>query len=254
MKKIAFCFYGQPRQIELGKEFYKDIVEKYKDNFNFDVFIHTWFDKDKEYYEASDYRSIDKNELKIDKNIIEKINEYLKPKKFEYEKPINFDLTKYQDSTMYKMSKEFIIKNLNNNISNIYSKFRIGDIFEKYCLSNNVEYDIIITLRFDVKYKLKLDLNNLILDKIYSRFTYNSYFYVTDHIVIFTNNNLFYKYSKIYLNLNKIINNEELKNKSLSLFGCFSMNCESLVTSNLILYFNYINDIVILTEDIPNFK
>ena len=41
--KIALCFFGQPRFVKKGYEYYK---KNLIDNHDVDVFIHTWFSVD----------------------------------------------------------------------------------------------------------------------------------------------------------------------------------------------------------------
>ena len=60
MKKIAYCLYGQPRNYKDGFKVIHNLIEKYKNEYEFDFFFHTWFDSTmiSNYYDVSSYRHI----------------------------------------------------------------------------------------------------------------------------------------------------------------------------------------------------
>ena len=139
--KVAICLYGQPRLYELG---YKNISNFIKSNSDveFDFFFHTYYSDELvgTYYECSNWRQINRDELLIKANIINTLIELYKPIDYMYEKPIDksyYDNLNIEKSLMFLLSKNSVKNsNYNNTISNIYSKYRVSSIFEKYSINN----------------------------------------------------------------------------------------------------------------------
>jgi hypothetical protein len=249
--KIAFCFFGQPRNLYQGYENIQNFIKK--NNINPDFYYHTWLKKSENnedlYYEASPYRNISKEELKIDPNIISKINNLYNPIDCENNEPIIFDLSKYEGTAGMEITKksETLYKNSNNIISAFYSINKVKNIL----LRNNIQYDIVILLRFDCIFEIKIDLNNIDLHKIYSN-NINSDRKLLEPRFIISNLDNFIKISSTYENLLNIINNNDIREK-LKLFNCdISINAEELTLANFYYYYNNVDDIVEFTNLIPN--
>jgi hypothetical protein len=121
--KIAICFYGQPRR-------YKEVLDDWKrviKETNADVFIHTWYGKDRS------GNDIDVNELQKDYN----------PKEMQVSNLHSFLSLIPEDYTFqtqcYHVMQRTYSSTMSFNVLNQYSKD-----FKK-------EYDLIIETRLDVK-------------------------------------------------------------------------------------------------------
>ena len=246
---VAICLYGQPRDFESGYQVIQDLIKK-NNNCKFDFFYHIWFNNqlEKTYYISSNYRNIDKEELIIEKDTLEKIKDLYKSKVFFVETPIEFNIDEINKSLMSKKMSNLEINNINNCISNIYSKYKSSLALKQYVDKSNINYDLVISIRFDFKNFINLNLNNLNLDKIYT--TNNKKIYINDSIVI-TNYNNFLLYSNAFKNIDKIINNIDIEQKSINMIGGFTFIPECFMTCNLLYYNLY--DKIDTNHNIPNF-
>jgi hypothetical protein len=254
MKKIAICFYGQPRKLEKGYvSLHKSFYEKYT-NEQIDTFVHTWYDENLQKYEASTHRFIDENELKIDRQCIEKIKELYSPKRMIVEKPVSFDFSNLIESRIYKNSNAHLLQNLQNTFSQLYSKYQIGKIFEDYCQEHSIQYDIIVCIRFDFVNVIHLDLLNLPSYKIYSCPQPNQRFLLNDNCIVFTHFHLFLFYTKAIENIAMFKNDEIFEIICKYELEGFELSPETISTANLIFCLgNKIHHILEFHPDIPNF-
>ena len=191
--KIAICISGQPRYLEEGFYF----INKYFHNYNVDYFIHTWWDE--EYIENEFLYTNIKREGKYDKDTINKINKYYKPKSFLFEKQKLFETSNEVNYRgLYPLSV----------YSMFYSIKCSNELKRKYEKENNFTYDLVIRTRFDIVIN-NLNLNLLDLDL--------DYFYLggeihrggqinvpNDQFCISSSSNMDY-YSSLYDNLEKYI-------------------------------------------------
>jgi hypothetical protein len=252
MKKIAICFYGQPRKLEEG---YYSIQQSFYNKYeNIDTFVHTWFDENKEKYDASTYRNIDENELKIDKKCIEKIKELYSPVQMIVDKPVSFDFTNISQSRMYKNSNQTLIYNLSNTFSQIYSKYQVGKIFEKYSQQYSIQYDIVICIRFDFLNIIPINICSLLENKIYSSPQKDNRFLIDDNLIICTNQQLFLYYAKTFENIPHFCDDSTFEIICRYVFESFEMSPETLFTANFIYCLgNKIHQTLIFHPDIPIF-
>lgn len=128
--KIAACFFGQPREVELGfYKFNEFILKKYQ----VDVFAHLW---------------------NSDQVSVRKFCDLYEPKKLIVEEQIQFDTNRYQGAYGIEIIHKEAYDRLFNSISQCYSYKAVNDIMKSYG-----DYDLVIKARTDtVIYKFDADL------------------------------------------------------------------------------------------------
>lgn len=165
--KIALCLSGQPRNAVLTSNRIKKTI---LDNNDVDVFLHSWHDpNDTSFHKRCPGHWDRSADWDIDKKLIE----IYKPKSYIFEKP------KYWENSNMKISIENIkrcfdyglkdpdgIEKFEKYIVNIchsqwYSNLKVNFLKEEYSISNNIKYDCVIKLRYDVAPSSKIDFNNL---------------------------------------------------------------------------------------------
>jgi hypothetical protein len=152
------------------------------------------------------------------------------------------------------MSNNDTKKNINNTMSNIYSKYRVSSIMKDYVINNKIDYDLCISIRFDFLNKIQIILKNDIEFNKINCYNYNnpSRLYIADHFII-TSYKLYIEYSSAYINLNNIIFNKDIKQYLLDV-GCgFNIIPEAIVTGNMYLYYKNLYDIIYLNNKILDF-
>jgi hypothetical protein len=256
-KKIAICLYGQPRLYKNGYNTIKEFINMNKKH-TFDIFFHTWYDENLvgEYYKCGPWRNIPKNELLIESDVINNLINLYKPKDYEYETPIDFDLDIYSKTKMYLSDSKTNQDNINNTLSCMYSKYKVSKILEKYVNDNNVTYDNVISIRFDFLNKMNFLIedmkHNVINCMDVNNMNVKPRLYIPYNLIV-TNYDLFIKYSSVYSNLLKIMDNDEIQ-EYIDSIGCgFRVVNESLLTANLKLYFDNLYEIIYYNNKIPNF-
>ena len=250
MKNIALCLYGQPRDYKIGK---KNIFSLFDDlhNYNVDVFINTWSSK-KAYYKVSPYRNIDKSSLTVEENIIKNLKNFFMPEVITYQDPIVFKKRKYKISKLYKLTISKIMKkNVNNILSQIYSKNQVLNDFLNYQQKTKKIYDYVVGSRFDFYNNFDTNIENFDSSKInISSLSLPRKFIRTDIVITDT-----YGLSNVYNtyeNLHQLINNKTLLKKMEFIGENPSFNAEELTTMNYL--FNCKNlDNVNYDPKIPNF-
>ena len=250
--KIAVCLYGQPRLYEQGYANIKKFVNL-NNKHSFDFFFHTWYDEKMvgQYYTPSLWSNASKSALEIKKNTMNDLLSLFKPKKYIFESPIIFDISEYKNTYMYSIDTNVNNKNINNVVSSIYSKQQVAKILENHVNEQNINYDFIISIRFDFLNEINFLIEDMQKNVINCRNT-SPRFFVIDNLII-TNYELFIKYSNAYSNLLLIMNNSEHKDY-LDRIGCgFAMVNETIVTANLKIYYDNLYDVLYLHDTIPDF-
>ncbi|MFZ9531135.1 MAG: hypothetical protein ACO272_01325 [Candidatus Fonsibacter ubiquis] len=171
--KIALCLSGQPRNaIQTSYRIKETIV----DGNDVDIFLHCWYDsEDLNFGKRCPGHWGRSCDLDIDKKLLEVYN----PKDFIFEKPRH-----WQNDKM-KISEENIKKcfdyglNDPNGVeafgkyivdichSQWYSKMMVNNIRKKFSVNNNIKYDLILALRYDVSPSIKLNFLNFDSDVFY---------------------------------------------------------------------------------------
>jgi len=166
MTKVALCISGQPRSaIETYNLIYENII---KPN-NADVFIHMNFDANNIYIEKS---HADNGNCKLSSDIDKRVIDLYKPKCVLIEKPKNFinknikiSIDRFERTKKMNLHKEWNDKQqteytVNQLYSMYYSIYKSNELKELYALENNIYYDYVIRIRFDITPKDKLICSN----------------------------------------------------------------------------------------------
>ena len=245
--KIAICLYGQPRNYKLGYENINNFIKKNNLD-NPDFFIHVWKLENNEKYQYSPWRNINANDLIVKNNeiIIEDLIKLYNPIKYEYENSINeFDKKIYNNSiiynnTLYNSKK---INNIDNTLSQIYSKNKVRNLLYNYTSENHKEYDMVIMTRIDYETTINFVLDNTInRNKVYVSNIHVPRKILPDNFIVCSFNK-FMNMFNIYENLFNIVNNNDLQNKFKNINERFCINAEELLLANY-LYFYNLDDII----------
>jgi hypothetical protein len=251
MTKIAYCLYGQPRNFNEGYKNIKKFVEKY----DVDFYYHTWtLSKENSYYSHSEYRNIKNEELKCDKDIINKLNLLYNPKAYLCNEATYFDFTKYANflnSIVYlNTSDSNKGEKISNTFSNYYSKQQVRDLLYDTIQKQQIRYDFVIMCRFDFLNEINFDLTNINNDKIYVSNIHRPRFIFSDAIILLNVDN-FLKLFDLYNNLPNLINNSEINSLVNSYNEKFIFVAESLLFANYLYHFKNLNNIEYV--NFPNF-
>ena len=164
--KVALCLSGQPRNaIQISERIKQPIIN---DN-DVDVFLHSWYDPNNLNFEK---RCPGHWGHQCADNIDAILLEIYKPKAYLFEKQ------KHWENENIKVSRENIEKffpygltdpngieyfgryKVDTLYSQWYSNMRANLLKEEYSSDNNIHYDCVIKLRYDVSPTTKLDLTN----------------------------------------------------------------------------------------------
>jgi hypothetical protein len=166
MTKVALCISGQPRSaIETFPLIYENIIVPN----NADVFIHINFDSNNTYIEKS---HADNGNCNLNSDIDKRVIDLYKPKSVLVEKPkffknINLKIPPARLRRSYDMNGnkgwteeqhiEYTIRQIYNSY---YSIYKSNELKELYSLENNINYDYVIRIRFDITPRDKLICSN----------------------------------------------------------------------------------------------
>ena len=154
--KIALCISGQPRS---ALDTFPYIKEHIIVPNNADVFIHMHYDSDNSYMEKS---HLDNGSCLYKKDIDKELIELYQPKSYLVEKPRNFQksylyldekrLSRSKDMNIHKRwtdeeHKQHTIKQV---MSMYYSIYKCNELKEIFMNENNIHYDYVIRIRFDL--------------------------------------------------------------------------------------------------------
>jgi len=246
--RVAYCLYGQPR---LFKEGHENIIKFLRKNPNItvDFFYHTWVDQNIEYYECSPWRTISTEELKIDTNVVQKLNELYNPVSYHHESPIKFDTSFLMDTIVYKNSEQRLRAQSNNLISQIHSRQYVCDLLVKYIEVSGTIYDMVISSRFDFLREINIDLSQIDNKNLYTSCTLQPRQLIPEPFLI-TNVNTF---TKIFNNMMDEKINNQIIEKIVNHYGeQLNLTMEAIFFTNYLYHFNNLEN-VIYTSLIPNF-
>jgi hypothetical protein len=150
--KIALCLSGQPRLLERG---YNQLYIPLKTKYNVDVFVHTWFDRDRvniPYQGRRGSYPCDENTLQTIMKLYSPIIMHHEPQKI-FDTPTDAIYESCIPNSVYSLFYSMMIC---NNLKSFYEK------------TNNFEYDIVIRSRFDIVFAnaFSMNLEKLNLEKI----------------------------------------------------------------------------------------
>ena len=237
--KIAWCIYGQPRLFRKGYDNIKAFLDN-NSNVECDFFIHSWFDESLigQYYTSSQYRQISQSELYIGSDTDTAILQIYAPKSHIFEKPRDFDISHLHGSIMYESTNEHQKNNINNCMSNIYSKYKVNQLLQEYIATKNTYYDLIISTRFDYLNTLLVDLQTLNPNKLNIIPSHSSKIILNDNYVI-ASNDIFNKYSHAFANIELFVNNATIMDICSGYTGSTAFVPEVVMFANMAYYYNY---------------
>lgn len=250
MVLIAYCLYGQPRNLIEGSKNIKKFVE----NHNVDYYYHTWtLPNENAHYSHSEYRNVPKEELKGDKDIITKINSIYNPKAYLFEESKYFDIEK--NNIAYLNTAHLVNKDIriSHTLSQLYSKQQVRNLLYNTIEKENIKYDYVITCRFDFlnEINVNIDLNNIDNEKIYVSNIHKPRAIFSDAILLLSVENYF-KLFNIYDNLCNLVNNKTLYYTFISKYNeKLNLTPENLTFANYLYYFNDIKRLEYV--NFPNF-
>lgn len=166
--KIALCFSGQPRDIDINYPVYKQVI---LDNNDVDIFVHTWFDPENL---SRNCAIPDRVHQTIESDSIAKIKEWYKPKRMVIEKPktwtrqYEFTDKVFQEGPTWAKDVKGGIEEGKKYICNItnsmfYSIMMANLTKEQYSIETETEYDLVLRCRFDFVPHMIIDFNSLVL-------------------------------------------------------------------------------------------
>ena len=158
--RIALCISGQPRNIDRGIE---NILQNMK--FDFDVFMHTWWDKDsnKETFKKILYDgSKDEVSSPMDNDWISHLYKSFDVKKMAIEEQIQLKVPKVLEDRKLKFSHTFGI------CSSLYSVYKCNELKRQYESENGFVYDWVIRTRSDFGMLDELNIDSFDNSVIYA--------------------------------------------------------------------------------------
>jgi hypothetical protein len=158
-KRAALCFSGQLRNVELGfKHIDANLIQPNCWDFEFDIFVHSWFEKS---YIGNSFIASNgaAASTTIGSDTIKTLYELYNPRRMLLEHQIFFD------EKDYNTRKSALIKP-KNTLSKNFSIKRVGGLIDEYERENNIRYDVVVQLRFDLGIQSPINLNDFDLTKV----------------------------------------------------------------------------------------
>lgn len=241
--KIAYCLYGQPRMAKRGHENIKTFLQ----NVSVDFYMHVWHDPEKSHFECSPFRTIPQSQLEIEKDTIQFLLEAYRPVSCLIERPRILTLEDIQSSHMFHNSNDITRNNLNNTLSQMYSKQRVRDLLAPRAY----EYDLVISSRFDFLNPICIDLQQIDASKLYVADFHRPRVIFPDNLVI-CNADMFLRLFNAYSDMHIIINDRALHNKMQENGEQAVLTPESILFASFLRHFS-VEGHVVFTEQIPDF-
>ena len=144
--KIACIMSGQPRHLDKGLDELRNLL----DGIEVDFFVHTWID-DSDLGKV--FNSANPNDISvwsINKNTGDLILKTLDPKRYLFEKQIEFKPKRNYESRTLTHQKPWQF------MSMTYSRKKSFELLESYIDETKTVYDFVISTRSDIRYHNKL--------------------------------------------------------------------------------------------------
>lgn len=205
--KTAICYSGQPRYLEECFQNHYEMIFKYLENY--DIFFHFWFDKDGcENNSYMDAGLPDHTRGKWSNDLIAKTIDYLEPKLFTFQKPL--DSSNIFMSFPIEPDPNFYIPK-QNIISMFYSIYKSNLLKITYEKEHNFIYDSVIRIRTDLFFTKPLIINPDHLNKITIN-TRKHTDYSFNDCIAYGNSDLMNYYSEVIFNIIKYKNEGCIEN------------------------------------------
>jgi len=237
-----------------GHSIFREWLDKHP-TIEVDFFYHAWYKpsstNEPEYYVAAPWRNIPKEHLRIEHDIIEKLNELYCPKMHCYDEPMTFDCEQYIDTIAYRNAPEKIKQNRNNVLSQFYSRNCVRNLLETYMKATNIKYDFVVSSRFDFLNPISIDLHALEMNKLYTSAISRPRKYIPDMFNICSVEDYLH-FENTYSTLDNIVNNADIEQKIKENGEQLIFNVEQLLFANYLYWFRT-TDRVHYSSSIPNF-
>ena len=253
--RLAVCLYGQPRSYITGFNNLCNYLNPFKKIYEIDFFYHTYYDETfiGKKYNSSPWRKIKNNVVK--QHVLKNLKKIYKPVAYSHNTPILFKNNQYVNLRAYQNSNNKTINNLNNLLSQLYSRKKVKNIFEEYILKTNTNYNLVISCRFDFLKPITLDLthidNEVGRTHIYVSNIRQSNILLPDNFIVLNPVN-FLKIFNMYNDLSIICDSDmiekELKKNNIQ----YILNMEEILLAQV--YYHSLKEKVIYTKDIPDFR
>lgn len=184
--------------------------------------------------------------IKYDENVCDYLLRVYNPVCHEYEKTIkSFEKDKYVNTLAWNYTLNFFdqTKNVDNTLSQIYSRNKSRNLFEKYIAENEIEYDLVVMSRFDALSTTTLDLFALDLEKLYCSDRSLPRKFIQDSLIILPQK-MFLTLFDMYDKLEEIIDNEDLSRKCESHGEKLIVNPENILFAKYLLHYENTDKIV----------
>lgn len=170
--RVAVCLSGQMRSF---KECYPNIYQYIIQPNNADVFLHSWYDEEQLHQLASDTK---RTNTTFQRGDDQELLRLYQPKAYCIEKPFSFFNPKMEIPMAFMTRaagmmgepspNETVYRHVvNTTYSMMYSIFKCNQLKEEYAYKNNLYYDVVIKLRYDVIVEQPLLCAEYPIDAIY---------------------------------------------------------------------------------------
>jgi len=244
----AIALYGQPRDYQTGFYNISSFI-KLNDGIQFDFFFHCWTLEGDNTYNYSPWRNVDLKSISNNDNIIPSLINLYNPTKYEYEN---------QRTSFIDLSGTIAInnitglkyKNINNTLSQMYSRNKVRNLINDYVYTNSIRYDFVIMTRFDYPHQINLNVKHLDNSNTYVSDVHRPRNIIADNFIIcplYT----FLNWMNIYDDIINIVNNTAICDTVKRYGEKLEINPEELLFAKY-LYDNRNLDKIVYTTRIKN--
>jgi hypothetical protein len=244
--KVAIVFYGQPRNYADGFKNIQSFIQNQTD-VQVDFFYHCWTIGENEKYAVSNWREISEEDKSFKKNVKDDLLELYKPVSHEYEQQkTDFDESLYMNTLAHKihLSHGNRTSNINNLMSQSYSKNKARDLVDAYIKNTGTKYDFVVITRFDIACYPRIKLIELDKSRVYLSNIMVPRKIFADAFIVAPTEVFLTWFDGFYTNLNKFINSEEVLRKLNSIGEHLILHSEELVTAKYIFHYSNLDNVV----------
>lgn len=242
---IAVVLYGQPRDYLKGYNNIMEFIKKQKDC-KFDFFYHSWKLNENEEYMHSPWRDINKNSIIYSEKMITDLQELYKPISYEieYQNQLTFNDSLYKNTIAFNNTTGLKLSNINNTLFQMYSRNKARNLLDKYLMSvdNNIHYDFVMTLRFDIGVMPEINFNEIDKSKTYVSNYHCPRQVIPDNCIV-TSTKTFLEWFNIYEELKVILDNTKLLEEVTVLNENIDINPEELIFAKYIFHYKNTDNI-----------
>lgn len=209
--------------------------------------MHVWHDPQQMHFDSSPWRAIPAAELQINKDTVPFLLDAYRPVSCQIERPRTLDVPGIQESVIFQNSDHISRANLNNTLSQMYSKQRVRDLLAPRAY----EYDWIIMSRYDFLNPIGVDMMELKQNKIYVPDFRLPQALFSDALVI-CSPSIFLPLFNAYADMESIMNDQALHDK-MKMYGERAvLVTENILFASFVKHFSVKNHVE-YTPKIPDF-